>query len=226
MQFTTSTIALIAALMASQVSGMPTDLFTRANTCGATPSASGTQTPLSSPTAVTADACQAACESNASCKSFAFGLPPNSDAPVCKLFSVAAAQVSAQDTNVVVYDLACSSVPNTEPTTASPHGEFQESGTTEQTGNQQQQQQQQKRDICGAKPTGSGTAPTPLKTNAAITSSDACLALGQSTVGCKSVEFGKFNAGEAQQCRLFNVAAAQLPPPTAGQSFVAFDIAC
>ncbi|ORY61745.1 uncharacterized protein BCR38DRAFT_487483 [Pseudomassariella vexata] len=235
MQFTTSTIALVAALMASHASGMPTTLMARADTCGATPSASSSQTPLSSPTASTADACQALCEADANCKSFVFGLPPNADAPTCELFSVAAAQVPAQATNLVVYDVGCGSVPNTKPTAAAPHGELANTGsdtgaTTGETGTaagqEQQQQQQQKRDICGAEPTGSGSAPTPLKSDAAITSSDACLALGQSTNGCKSIEFGTFNAGEAKQCRLFNVAAAQLPPPTNGQSFVAFDVGC
>ncbi|CAI0654825.1 unnamed protein product, partial [Colletotrichum noveboracense] len=93
--------------------------------------------------------------------------------------------------------------------------------------NGQNQDQPKKRNVCGAAPTGPATsAPTPLLTREDITTQDACLALCKQTSGCQAVEFGKPSANEPVECRLFNVPASQLPAPTDGQTFVAFDTAC
>ncbi|KAF2707196.1 hypothetical protein K504DRAFT_504372 [Pleomassaria siparia CBS 279.74] len=248
MQFTASTIAFVAALMTSQVSAMPTELSQRAQLCGSTPAASGAQDPFSNPAAATADACMKLCNADSKCLSFAFGLPANAAAPTCALFAVAGAQVPAQTANLVVFDKACTGVPTIAPTTANPIGltaaqQQQQQGTNQagntQTGNQQQgasqgqntqaqQGKQQKRaNNCGAAPTGPATSnPSPLKNDASIKSSADCLALCKTTSGCQSVEFGKTSANGQDECRLFSVPASQLPPPTNGQTFVAFDTGC
>ncbi|KAF2794622.1 hypothetical protein K505DRAFT_241801 [Melanomma pulvis-pyrius CBS 109.77] len=222
---------------------MPLELNQRAQMCGTAPSASGSQAPISSPTAATADACMKLCNANSNCLSFAFGLPANAKTPTCELFAVAGAQVPSQQANLVVFDKACSDVPTVAPTTANPVGltasqqAQQQQGTqtqgTQQQGAQQQSQTQaqqgknQRRNVCGAAPTGPATSsPTPLKTDASIKSSPDCLALCKSTPGCQSVEFGKSTANGNDECRLFSVPSSQLPAPTTGQSFVAFDTGC
>ncbi|KAI1340782.1 hypothetical protein F5Y15DRAFT_414504 [Xylariaceae sp. FL0016] len=119
----TSTLTILATLLAATTTtAIPLDISPRASVCGQTPSGTGSQSAIATPTATTAEQCQADCEANASCLSFAFGLPPNADDPVCQLFSVAASQVPAQQTNVEVFDVACSDVPTTAPTTANPVG--------------------------------------------------------------------------------------------------------
>lgn len=214
MRFTASTIALVASLMAgASAAALPAELSLRAQVCGAAPSASGSQTPLSQPTAATADACEKQAKAQSSCQSFAFGLPPSASAPLCKLFSVPAAQVPPQETNIVVFDIACTDIPTGTPTTADPTGANNannannantgangsnnnngNAGSGSQTSQQQQGGQtgqqsgpkQQKREVCGAAPTGPSTnAPTPLSQPTAG-SADACLALGKQTSGCQS----------------------------------------
>jgi len=84
-----------------------------------------------------------------------------------------------------------------------------------------------KRTVCGAAPAGpAASAPNPLYTSQGINSQDACLALCKANPACKSWEFGKPTAGAAQQCILFSIPAAQLPPAATGGSIVAFDIGC
>lgn len=231
-------IVIIAAMAASSALASP--LMAR-DSCNVAPSASGSQTPLSQPSVTTAELCKEACEANASCKSFVFGLPADASAPTCQLYSVPAAQVPTAGTNLHVWDVACadSQVPTTAPTQAAPQGQVASTGSTGQTGqtgstgqnNQNGQtgqngQKAAKRDVCGSAPTGPSTsaAPTPLKTDASIANQADCLALCKQTSGCQSVEFGTFNG--ASQCRLFQVPASQLPPATDGQSFVAFDQGC
>ncbi|KAF7535350.1 hypothetical protein G7054_g5437 [Neopestalotiopsis clavispora] len=222
----------------------PVGLLRRSQTCGATPSYSGSATPMSSPSVDTAEECKEAGAAVSSCQSFAFGLPPSADAPVCKLFSVPAAQVPSQETNIEVFDIACSDVPNTEPTTENPVGLVDDNAssstqttttakTTTSTTNSNTVNQDtsssssSSSNMCNSTPTGStSNSVSPLKTNTAITSAGACLTLGKATSGCKSVEFGKPSSTGDNECRLFSVAASNIPAPTTGQSFVVYDISC
>ncbi|KAK7731748.1 hypothetical protein SLS53_008692 [Cytospora paraplurivora] len=76
----------------------------------------------------------------------------------------------------------------------------------------------------GAAPTSpAGNAPAPLRIEPKVESKKACLDLCKKTTGCKAVEFGKSSPKDDNECRLFEVEAARLPAPGAGQSFKAFD---
>lgn len=214
----------------------------RSQTCGATPSYSGSASPLSTPSVSTAEDCQTAGEAVSSCQSFAFGLPKDTSAPICRLFTVPASQVPTQEANIEVFDIGCSDVPNTEPTQSNPVGLVDESVSTstqqtsttaatstsnQQTSGQQSTVSDDSNSMCGTTPTGAtSSSVSPLQTNTAITTAAACLTLGQSTSGCKAVEFGKSSSNGANQCILFSVAASEVPAPTSGQSFVVYDIAC
>ncbi|KAK2757422.1 hypothetical protein CKAH01_05679 [Colletotrichum kahawae] len=226
MQFTIATIIAFAA--AAQASPLA-----RRDQCNTAPSAAANAdiAPFSQPTAATADACQKLCEADASCQAFVFGLPASGNTPLCYLYNVPAAQIPTQsNANLKVFDKACTGVPTTAPTQAdngsSNNGAATNNGDAN-TNNGQNQDQPKKRNVCGAAPTGPATSsPTPLLTREDITTQDACLALCKQTSGCQAVEFGKPSANEPVQCRLFNVPASQLPAPTDGQTFVAFDTAC
>ncbi|KAI0167860.1 hypothetical protein BJ166DRAFT_577425 [Pestalotiopsis sp. NC0098] len=218
-------------------SSNPVGLLRRSQVCGATPSYSGSATPMSSPSVDTAEACKEAGAAVSSCQSFAFGLPPSATAPVCKLFSVPASQVPSQETNVEVFDIGCSDVPTTAPTEENPVGLVDDSSsstqqtkaatTTSATTTTNNQDTSSSSDMCNTAPTGpSSSSVSPLKTNTAITSADACLTLGKATSGCQSVEFGKATTNGDNECRLFSVAASSIPAPTSGQSFVVYDIGC
>lgn len=82
------------------------------NTCGATPSGpTGQAAPISTPANINSVAdCRAACQADASCKSFEFGTMASGGAQACRLFSVAASSVPAPTSGqtFVVYDVACS----------------------------------------------------------------------------------------------------------------------
>lgn len=92
------------------------------STCGSIPSGTAAQNPLAQPTGInTASACQASCEANSSCQAFCFGMVNNEIE--CKLFAVPAAQVPTQSSNnLLVFDKACTSVPNVVPTASDPTG--------------------------------------------------------------------------------------------------------
>jgi len=198
-------IVLIAAMASS---ALASPLMAR-DSCNVAPAATGSQTPLSQPSVTTAELCKEACEANASCKSFVFGLPANAAAPTCQLYAVPAAQVPTMGTNLHVWDVACASaqVPTTAPTTANPQGQVStgsttgqgsstgqgQTGTGQQTGSNTQNgqnggQKAAKRDVCGSAPTGPSTsaAPTPLKTDTSIANQADCLALCKKTTGCQS----------------------------------------
>ena len=203
MQFTISTIALVASMMAAQAEGSP--IPGAGNMCNTTPSAAGTQKALESPTASTGAACKNACSANAACKSFAFGLPPNAQAPVCKLFPVAGAQVTAQATNVKVFDLGCTDVSAQPPTAAHPVGPLRRRGQ-----------------VCGAAPTG-GAGAQPLLA-VSVGTAEQCQAAARKESGCQSFTFGLPADADAPLCRLFAVPAAQAPAQEA--NLVAFDLGC
>src|SRR3569833_2753868 len=104
----------------------------RARMCNVAPTAGGNAQPISQPNTATADACQRACEQNTACQSYVFGLPATVSAPLCKLFSVPAAQAPAQGANLHVFDKACAGVPATQPTHAQPIGTASNPGAPKQ----------------------------------------------------------------------------------------------
>jgi hypothetical protein len=67
----------------------------------------------------TAAACAAKCKGNPACLSFLFGLVDGVDK--CILYSVPSASVPPH-TNLVAYDIACTSIPSVVPTVANPGG--------------------------------------------------------------------------------------------------------
>ncbi|KAL6901442.1 hypothetical protein GGI43DRAFT_403038 [Trichoderma evansii] len=90
-----------------------------------------------------------------------------------------------------------------------------------------QKSQGKRANVCGAAPSGpSKNPPSPFRTEVSVASQQACLDLCQQTSGCKSCEFGTQVANGPKECLLFNVPASQLPPPSNGQTFVAFDTGC
>ncbi|ORY55621.1 uncharacterized protein BCR38DRAFT_451983 [Pseudomassariella vexata] len=128
MKYTTSpTTALIAyltlALHLQTSTALPLETNQRSPICGAAPTApTGTRVPLTTPSATTAADCSDLCLLNPSCRSFAFGLPPDAANPICELYGVFGADVPWQAANLVVYDRVCEEIPSTEPTPANPHG--------------------------------------------------------------------------------------------------------
>ena len=164
------------------------------DTCGSAPSGSGSQTPLAQPTGIaTASACQSQCEANASCLSFVFGMVNNVDE--CMLYSVVAASVPSQSSaNLIVYDKACTSVPDIVPTTSSPTGAATGSSTSSSTGSNTGSNQSGSngtpklavRDTCGAVPTGPTGNASPISTPSNIDSVDACKVQCEADASCKS----------------------------------------
>ncbi|RBR25307.1 uncharacterized protein FIESC28_01916 [Fusarium coffeatum] len=92
--------------------------------CAASGSANDDVEPYKTTTADTAKDCQALAEADTSCLSFLYGLPDNSETPICKLFKVAAAKIPARSDKLFVFDKGCSSkqVPTTAPTKDAPRG--------------------------------------------------------------------------------------------------------
>ncbi|KAG7038761.1 hypothetical protein JMJ77_0009992 [Colletotrichum scovillei] len=233
MQFTIATIIAFAA--AAQAGPLAIR-----DVCNSAPSGPTTANvePRSQPAAATADACQKLCEADSGCQSFVFGLPPSGTTPLCYLYAVPASQVPKQsNTNLMVFDKACTSVPTVAPTqtntganngnTGSNTGTNTGNTNTGSNNNNNGEQPKKRANVCGAAPAGPATSsPTPLLSREDITTQDACLALCKQTTGCQAIEFGKPSANEPVQCRLFNVPASSLPAPTNGQTFVAFDIGC
>jgi hypothetical protein len=140
MKSSVSASAIVAVILsASMALGNP--IISRAPTCNVTPTASvAAPQVLASPAATTAAKCQEQCDANSACKCFAFGLSPDATAPTCRLFSVAAAQIPSQGTNINIFDKACTDVPTVAPTPSTTGG----SGTSQgdQGKNQGQNQDQ------------------------------------------------------------------------------------
>lgn len=189
-----------AAALATSVMGQP--LAARATQCNIAPPAAANSNikPIAEPSVKTAEACKAACEANSSCKSFVFGLPANVDVPVCELFNVPAAQVPSQGDQLYVFDVACEDnvVPNTAPTHDSPRGEIQRKLAIRDA-------------VCNVSPSGAADASVePIATPEATTAEkcqEACLANDK----CQSFLFGLPDGSSSPVCRLFNVAAADVP---------------
>ncbi|OBT61481.1 hypothetical protein VE03_09345 [Pseudogymnoascus sp. 23342-1-I1] len=112
-----STTVIAAFSMLSVVCAGP--IATR-QVCGAAPVGTVAQTPLLQPTGITtASDCATQCRGNPSCLSFLFGLVDGVDK--CILYSVPASSLPPQ-TNLVAYDIACTSIPTVVPTAANPGG--------------------------------------------------------------------------------------------------------
>ncbi|KAL1961506.1 hypothetical protein VTN77DRAFT_1667 [Rasamsonia byssochlamydoides] len=205
-----STLITAVALLAA-VSGAAAQ-----NTCGVAPAGTTNAAVLQQPANIqTAEACQAACEANPSCKSFLFGIVDN--AIECKLFSVQASAIPKQESaNLLAYDKACTSVPNVKPTAENPTGK-------EPAKQAQNNPKLVRRNTCGGTPAGN-TNVKPLVTPANVETQQACLAKCKAESSCKSFEFGTVNGKNV--CRLFSVPAAQAPAPQKGESLNAFDVGC
>ncbi|KAG5759747.1 hypothetical protein H9Q72_012127 [Fusarium xylarioides] len=81
--------------------------------------------PFATPSAKTAEKCQEACDAQASCKSFLFGLPADASKPVCKLYNVDPSEIPRRDDELYVFAKGCSAanVPTTAPTHDEPRGQ-------------------------------------------------------------------------------------------------------
>ncbi|KAH7244445.1 uncharacterized protein BKA55DRAFT_516619 [Fusarium redolens] len=81
--------------------------------------------PFATPSVKTAEKCQDACDAQASCQSFLFGLPADASAPVCKLYNVAPSKIPRRDDELYVFAKGCSAakVPTTAPTHDEPRGQ-------------------------------------------------------------------------------------------------------
>ncbi|KAF4463370.1 hypothetical protein FALBO_9799 [Fusarium albosuccineum] len=107
---------------------VPKQLSVRGETqcnCSPTGSANANIQPYdTSASCATAEECHSNCEADDSCLSFLYGLLDNADAPVCKLYNVAASKVPARSDKLFVFDKGCSSklVPVTTPTHDAPRG--------------------------------------------------------------------------------------------------------
>lgn len=140
MQFTTTALTLLltnlAALapttsagripsradhVATTVNGLGAFQKRAATTCDTTPTATtGSAAPVATVSAATAADCQAQCDGNAQCQSFAFGTVDDGASTQCLLYSVAAAQIPpSQDdgADLKAYDKSCTGVSDTAPTT-------------------------------------------------------------------------------------------------------------
>ncbi|KFY72883.1 hypothetical protein V499_07017 [Pseudogymnoascus sp. VKM F-103] len=112
-----STTVIAAFSMLSVVCAGP---IASRKVCGAAPVGTVAQTPLLQPTGITtASACATQCKGNTACLSFLFGLVDGVDK--CILYSVPASSLPPQ-TNLVAYDIACTSIPSVVPTAANPGG--------------------------------------------------------------------------------------------------------
>jgi hypothetical protein len=78
--------------------------------------------PISQPSCTTAEICVEQCKGNSQCQSCAFGLPPDKDAPRCMLFAVPGAHIPPQESEIHVFDRACTEPPTEPPTHEKPRG--------------------------------------------------------------------------------------------------------
>ncbi|KAK4040554.1 hypothetical protein C8A01DRAFT_35416 [Parachaetomium inaequale] len=149
MRSTTSTSVIAAAILSASTMALGNPIISRAAalTCNVPPTASvvdtGAPPVLASPAATTAAECQEQCEANSACECFAFGLPPPAlTAPTCRLFSVPAAQVPAQSTDINVFDKAWTDVPTVALAPSAPTGGGGTGNDTPQGGDQGEEQGQ------------------------------------------------------------------------------------
>ncbi|KAJ4245729.1 hypothetical protein NW762_013853 [Fusarium torreyae] len=195
-----TTIAMLTASMATAILAHPFDA--RSQQCNVAPSATTNAKiqPISQPSASTAEACLKACSSNASCKSFLFGLPANAKTPTCKLYSVPAAKVPSQGSELYIFDKACSSkaVPNTKPTHDEPRGEVK--GKLAARGQ-----------VCNTAPTGATNSKIKPFATPSVKTADKCQDACDAQNDCQSFVFGLPADASAPVCKLYKVAPAKVP---------------
>ncbi|KAF0640977.1 hypothetical protein FPSE5266_03285 [Fusarium pseudograminearum] len=191
---------ILTASMASAILAHPFDA--RSQQCNVAPSAATNAKiqPVSQPSAATADACLKSCSSNASCKSFIFGLPANAKAPTCKLYGVAAAQVPKQGSELYVFDKACSSkaVPNTKPTHDEPRGQVKGKLAARD-------------EMCNTAPTGPTNGNVQPFATPSVKTADKCQDACTAQNDCQSFVFGLPADASAPVCKLYKVAPANVP---------------
>ncbi|CAG1959634.1 unnamed protein product [Fusarium graminearum] len=191
---------MLTASMASAILAYPFDA--RSQQCNVAPSAATNAKiqPISQPSAATADACMKSCSSNASCKSFIFGLPANAKAPACKLYGVPAAQVPKQGSELYVFDKACSSkaVPNTKPTHDEPRGQVKGKLAARD-------------EMCNTAPTGPTNDNIQPFATPSVKTADKCQDACTAQNDCQSFVFGLPADASAPVCKLYKVAPANVP---------------
>lgn len=165
---------ITASALLSLTAGTPIPELVTRNMCGSAPSGSTFQAVLAHPTGIeTAAACQAQCDANSQCQSFVFGMV--NSVIECELFSCAASAVPTQlSANLLVYDMACSSVPAVVPTTADPSGTQSTSSNNNNGAGSNTSKTPAKlaiRQTCGGAPTGNANN-APIKTENAATAQD------------------------------------------------------
>ncbi|KAF4947851.1 hypothetical protein FSARC_13874 [Fusarium sarcochroum] len=179
-----TTIAMLTASMASAILVHPFDA--RNQQCN--------------PYATTAEACLKACSSDASCKSFLFGLPADANTPTCKLYGVPAAQVPSQGSELYIFDKACSgkAVPNTKPTHDEPRGEIKGKLAT-------------RGQVCNTAPTGATNNKIKPFATPSVKTADKCQDACDAQNDCQSFVFGLPADASAPVCKLYKVAPAKVP---------------
>ncbi|KAM6511430.1 hypothetical protein FALCPG4_016435 [Fusarium falciforme] len=207
----------VALLSVSLASAMATPLTLRAQKCNVAPTASAKTNiqPYDVAEAATAEECQTICESDEACLSFVFGLAAHATTPSCLLYKVPAAQVPARSDGLHVFDKACSAklVPTTAPTHAQPWGVAPKKVSV---------RSEQK---CNCAPTGAiDKKIQPYQTTTKVTTAEECQTLCESGDACLSFLFGLPDNCRAPVCKLYKVAAAEIP--IRSDKLFVFDKAC
>ncbi|RSL49011.1 hypothetical protein CEP53_009325 [Fusarium sp. AF-6] len=207
----------VALLSVSLASAMATPLTLRAQKCNVAPTASAKTNiqPYEVADAATAEECQTICESDEVCLSFVFGLAAHATTPSCLLYKVPAAQVPARSDGLHVFDKACSAklVPTTAPTHAQPWGIAPKKVFV---------RSEQK---CNVAPTGAiDKKIQPYQTSTKATTAEECQTLCEAGDACLSFLFGLPDNCRAPVCKLYKVAAAEIP--IRSDKLYVFDKAC
>ncbi|KAI8652172.1 hypothetical protein LRP88_11170 [Fusarium phalaenopsidis] len=208
----------VALLSVSLASAMATPLTLRAQKCNVAPTAASAKTniqPYDVAEAATAEECQTICESDEASLSFVFGLAAHATTPSCLLYRVPAAQVPARSDGLHVFDKACSAklVPTTAPTHAQPWGVAPKKVSVR---NEQK---------CNCAPTGAiDKKIQPYQTTTKVTTAEECQTLCESGDACLSFLFGLPDNCRAPVCKLYKVAAAEIP--IRSDKLFVFDKAC
>ncbi|RSL83001.1 hypothetical protein BHE90_004962 [Fusarium euwallaceae] len=207
----------VALLSVSLASAMATPLTLRAQKCNVAPTASAKTNiqPYDAADAATAEECQTICESDEACLSFVFGLAAHATTPSCLLYKVPAAQVPARSDGLHVFDKACSAklVPTTAPTHAQPWGIAPKKVSV---------RSEQK---CNVAPTGAiDKKIQPYQTSTKATTAEECQTLCEAGDACLSFLFGLPDNCRAPVCKLYKVAAAEVP--IRSDKLYVFDKAC
>lgn len=207
----------VALLSVSLASAMATPLTLRAQKCNVAPTASAKTNiqPYDIAEAATAEECQTICESDEACLSFVFGLASHATTPSCLLYKVPAAQVPARTDGLHVFDKVCSAklVPTTAPTHAQPWGIAPKKVSV---------RSEQK---CNCAPTGAiDKKIQPYQTTTKVTTAEECQTLCESGDACLSFLFGLPDNCKTPVCKLYKVAAAEIP--IRSDKLFVFDKAC